>query len=79
MGGGGGGGEDQVLTNLQKKEEESAFLRVLHKLAFLTQEVILDLSRGMSRQQGSAPASDLRGQLTVAGQGLPSSPGIGSI
>lgn len=44
------------LTNLQKREEESAFLRVVHELAFLSREVTFGLSRAMSSQQGSLPA-----------------------
>ena len=33
----GADGKDQVLTNLQKREEESAFLRVVHMFAFLSE------------------------------------------
>lgn len=45
-----------MVTNLQEREEESVFSGVVHKLAFLSQEVTFGVSRGMSSQQGSVPA-----------------------
>ena len=45
-----------MLAGFQKREEESAFPRVVHKLAFSLREMTFGLSREMSSMQGIVPA-----------------------